>query len=58
MSTALDNEISSEVAKVVLKAKYPHLTMVEPDTSPLVVAAKNIREWADAKREYKDQQRG
>lgn len=43
MSTILNNDVSREVAKIVLKAKYPNLAMVEPGDSALVVAAKNIR---------------
>ena len=43
MSTILNNDVSREVAKIVLKAKYPNLIMVSPDSSPLVIAAKNIR---------------
>ena len=43
MSTVLNNDLSREVARVILKAKYPNMTMVGPDDSPLVIAAKNIR---------------
>jgi hypothetical protein len=43
MSAVLKNVVAREVAKIVLKAKYPNLTMVGPEDSPLVIAAKNIR---------------
>ena len=43
MTTILNNEVSREVARIVLKAKYPNLVMVGPGDSPLVIAAKNIR---------------
>lgn len=43
MSTILNNDVSREVAKIVLKAKYPNLTMVDEKNDGLVTAAKNIR---------------
>lgn len=50
MSTILNNDVSREVAKIVLKAKYPNLSILEPGDSALVVAAKNIR--AELKADY------
>lgn len=50
MSTVLNNDLSREVARVILKAKYPNLTMTGPDDSALIVAAKNIR--AELKETY------
>lgn len=52
MSAILNNEISREVARIVLKAKYPNLTMVEERGDGLTVAAKNIR--AELKAAYPD----
>lgn len=43
MNTILDHEVSREVAKIVLKAKYPNLVMVDENNDQLVTAAKNIR---------------
>lgn len=39
----MTNEVSREVAKIVLKAKYPNLIMVDEKNDGLVTAAKNIR---------------
>jgi hypothetical protein len=44
MTTILDNEVSREVAKIVLKAKYPNLLMVGSDQKlDGLTTAKNIR---------------